>query len=270
MSLALRYGSAALGIIRRDVAVFLSYRLRFASQVASTLFTLLLFYYISRLVRVGMFPSPDDYFAFAVVGLVIFGVLTSVLSAAPATLRQELVAGTFERLVVSPFGAVGGVLSMLVFPFAYAIVQGIVTLLLAALFFGLPLEWPSAALAVPAALLGVLAFLPFGILVAAAVVVLKQAMAAGSFLVAGIAVVAGLYFPVALLPDWIEWASEVQPFTPAVDLLRYLLVGTPLESSLWVATAKLAVFAAILVPLSVWLLHRCIQVGQRRATLTEY
>jgi ABC-2 type transport system permease protein len=270
MSLALRYGSAALGIIRRDLAVFVSYRLRFASQVASTLFTLLLFYYVSRLVRVSMFPSPDDYFAFAVVGLVIFGVLTSVLSAAPATLRQELVAGTFERLVVSPFGAVAGVLSMLIFPFAYAIVHGAVTLLLAVFIFGLPLAWPSAALAVPVALLGVLAFLPFGILVAAAVVVLKQAMAAGSFLVAGIAVVAGLYFPVALLPGWIEWASEVQPFTPAVDLLRHLLVGTPLESSPWVATAKLALFAAVLVPPSVWLLHRSIQVGRRRATLTEY
>src|SRR5919109_3328737 len=104
MSLTLRYGSAALGILRRDLAVFLSYRLRFASQVASTLFALLLFYYVSRLVRVSMFPSPDDYFAFAVVGLVIFNVLTSTLSAAPASLRQELVAGTFERLIVSPFG----------------------------------------------------------------------------------------------------------------------------------------------------------------------
>ena len=149
MSLALRYGSAALGILRRDVAVFASYRLRFVAQVASTLFTLLLFYYVSRLVRVSMFPSPDDYFAFAVVGLVIFGVLTAVLSVTPATLRQELVAGTFERLVVSPFGAVAGVLSMLIFPFAYAMVHGIVTLLLAGLIFGLPLEWPSALLRRP-------------------------------------------------------------------------------------------------------------------------
>ena len=270
MSLALRYGAAALGIVRRDLAVFASYRLRFASQVASTLFTLLLFYYVSRLVRVSMFPSPDDYFAFAVVGLVIFGVLTSTLSAAPATLRQELVAGTFERLVVSPFGAVAGVLAMLIFPFAYAMVQGTVTLLLATLIFGLPLEWPSAALAVPVALLGVLAFLPFGIVIAAAVVVLKQAMAAGGFLVAGISVIAGLYFPVALLPGWIEWASEVQPFTPAVELLRYLLVGAPLQASPWVEVAKLALFAAVLIPPSVWLVHRSIQVGRRRATITEY
>jgi ABC-type multidrug transport system permease subunit len=270
MSLALRYGSAALGILRRDAAVFVSYRLRFVAQIASTLFTLLIFYYVSKLVRVQMFPSPEDYFAFATVGLVIFGVLTSTLSAAPASLRQELVAGTFERLVVSPFGAVAGILSMLLFPFAYAVVHGIVSLLLAALLFGLPLEWPSAALALPVALLGVLAFLPFGILIAAAVVVLKQAMAAGSFLVAGISLVAGLYFPVTLLPAWIQWAADVQPFTAAVDLLRHLLVGTPLQSSVWTQVAKLALFAVALIPLAVWLLRKAVDVGRRRATIIEY
>jgi ABC-2 type transport system permease protein len=270
MSLVLRYGSAALGILQRDAAVFASYRLRFVAQIAATLFTLLLFYYISRLVRVEMFPSPDDYFAFVAVGLVIFGVLTSTLAVGPAAVRQELVAGTFERLVVSPFGAVASVLAMLLFPFTYAIVQGVVSLLLATLLFGLPLDWPSTALALPVALLGALAFLPFAVLIAAAVVVLKQAMAAGNFLVAGISVVAGLYFPVALLPGWIEWTAEVQPFTPAVELLRHVLVGTPLESSGWAEVGKLALFAVALIPASVWVLDRAIDVGRRRATITEY
>jgi ABC-2 type transport system permease protein len=268
--MAIRYGLAAMGIVRRDLAVFASYRLRFASQVASTLFSLLLFYYVSRLVSVEMFPSPDDYFAFATVGVVIFGVLTSTLVAAPAVLRQELVAGTFECILVSPFGGVAGVLSMLIFPFAYAMTHGIVTLLLAVVLFGLPLEWPSSVLAVPVAVLGILAFLPFGVLASAAVVVLKQAMGVSSFLVAGIAVVGGLYFPVALLPGWIEWASEVQPFTPAVDLLRHLLVGTPLQATAWVEVAKLGLFAGALVPLSIWVLHVGLRVGRRRATITEY
>jgi ABC-2 type transport system permease protein len=268
--MVLRYVSAALGIVRRDAAVFVSYRLRFVSQVASTLLSLVLFYYVSRLVDVDTFLSPDDYFAFATVGVVIFGVLTSTLVAAPGTLRQELVAGTFERMLVSPFGGVAGVLSMLIFPFAYALAHGAVTLLLAVVIFGLPLEWPSAAMAAPVALLGVLAFLPFGVVVAAAVVVLKQAMGATSFLIAGISVVAGLYFPVALLPAWIEWLSHVQPFTPAVDLLRNLLVGTPLEASPGAEAAKLALFAVTLLPASIWLLHRSLELGRRRATIMEY
>jgi ABC-2 type transport system permease protein len=116
----------------------------------------------------------------------------------------------------------------------------------------------------------VLAFLPFGVLMAAAVIVLKQAMSAGSFLAAGIAVVAGLYFPVALLPGWIEWTSDVQPFTPAVDLLRHLIVGTALESSAWTELARVAAFALALLPPSVLVLAAAVRVARRRGTITEY
>ena len=62
---------------------------------------------------------------------------------------------------------------------------------------------------------------------------------------AGITLIAGFYFPVSLLPGWIQWASDVQPFTPAVDLLRHLLIGIDLEGSAWLAVARLAGFAAI-------------------------
>ena len=68
------------------------------------------------------------------------------------------------------------------------------------------------------------------------------------FIVAGIAIVGGLYFPIAVLPGWIRWASEVQPFTPATDLLRHLLVDTPLVHPAIVELLKLVGFTAVLLP----------------------
>ena len=40
----------------------------------------------------------------------------------------------------------------------------------------------------------------------------------------------------------------MQPFTPAVELLRHYLVGTPMEDPAWVNVAKLVGFAVVLVP----------------------
>ena len=40
-------------------------------------------------------------------------------------------------------------------------------------------------------------------------------------------------------PAWTRWLSEVQPFTPAVDLLRNLLVHTPLRDGVLVDLLKL-------------------------------
>lgn len=270
VTLRLDYLWAGLAIVRRDWTLFKSYRLRVPTTLAATLFSLSVFYFISRLVSVSAFRTPDDYYAFVVVGLVILAVLTSTLSAPPVAIRQELVAGTFERLLITPLGAVLGVVSMLIFPLVFAVAQGMLTLTVAVLVFDLSLEWSTVALALPVALLGALAFMPFGVLMAAMAVAFKQAVAGTGFVIGGISIVAGLYFPVALLPDWIRWTSEIQPFTPSVDLLRNLLVGTPLQDPAWLDLLKLAGFSAALLPISIWVLSRAVRGGQRRGTILEF
>jgi len=90
---------------------------------------------------------------------VILGVLTSTLTAPIGTLRAELITGTFERIVVSPFGALLGVLSMALFPLLLGMTTGLVTLLFAGLAFGLDIHWSTAWAALPVAFLGAAALL---------------------------------------------------------------------------------------------------------------
>jgi len=49
---------AFVAVVRRDLAIFMSYRTRVFSQAMSALFSLALFYYVSRLVHVSGFGSP--------------------------------------------------------------------------------------------------------------------------------------------------------------------------------------------------------------------
>jgi ABC-2 type transport system permease protein len=262
--------AAAAGIMRRDAAVFLSYRTRFATQAASSFVSLFVFYYVSRLVGNRTFRTPDEYFAFAVVGVVVMQVLAATLTTLPLSVRQELVAGTFERFVLSPFGPVASVASTTLFPFVMSFIYGVFTLLAAVAIFGLHAEWPNSLLAIPVSLLGALAFAPFALGIAAAVVLFKQVVGGAGFIVTGITLVGGFLFPVSLLPSWIRWTSEVQPFTPTLALLRHLLVGAPAAADPWVTTLKVAAFAAVLLPVSLLLLGKSVRVAQRRGTISEY
>jgi ABC-2 type transport system permease protein len=262
--------SAAAAVLRRDVLVFLSYRLRFVTQILSSIFSITLFHFLSRLVHTSAFTSPDAYFAFAVVGLLILAVLNSTLATPPGLVRQELVAGTFERICVSPFGPVGTLVSMLLFPFCYALMSTLILLTFAGLAFGLPVHWATVPLAIPLSILGAGSFMPFGILLLAVVIVIKQAAAGTTWVIAGISLIAGLYFPISLLPDWIRWASSVQPFTPATELLRHVLVNRPLADPAWLDLVKMGGFTVILLPLSVYALHRALAFGRRKGTLIEY
>jgi ABC-type multidrug transport system permease subunit len=130
-------------------------------------------------------------------------------------------------------------------------------------------EWETAPLAIPAAVLGAVAFLPFAVLITSAVFVVKQVGAGAGLLVTCLSIVAGVLFPIALLPDWIEWLSDVQPLTPAIDLLRYVVVGTPLDS-VWKTIARLVAFIAVLLPLSIAVLQASLRYAQRHGTVLEY
>lgn len=261
---------AALSVMRRDFQMALSYRLQLIGTILGAFMTLTIFYYVSRLVRVGAFESADDYFAFVVVGIVVLQMLTFLLASPPMVVRQELVAGTFERIVLSPLGPVAGIAAMLLFPFVLALLTGSAALLFAVAFFGLDLDLLNAALAIPIACLAALAFAPFGVLSVALVLIVKQAALGTTLVLTGISVIAGLYFPVSLLPGWIEWTSEVQPFTPAVDLLRHELVGTSLSDPALLAIVKLVGFAVAMLPLSLWALAGAVRFTRQRGTIIEY
>jgi ABC-2 type transport system permease protein len=123
---------------------------------------------------------------------------------------------------------------------------------------------------VPLGMLGALSFAPFGVLFLSAVLLSKQSISGATFVVAGISLIAGLYFPVSLLPGWMRWLSEVQPFTPAVDLMRHVMVNTPLHHAALIDLAKVAGFTFVLLPASIWVLGKALRFSRRRGTILEY
>lgn len=260
--------AAAGAIFRRDLRLFTAARAGVVAQAASLVVTLALFHFLSRLLRVNAFDSADEYFAYVVVGLVILSVIFSMVGLTES-LRAELLSGSFERVVVSGFGPVLGTMSMCLFPMVRAIVVACWAIVVAVVFFGLDLAWPSALLAFPAAVLAAIAFAGIALAVTSLVVAFKQAPGM-SLVVAGIALVSGLYFPTDLLPGWLRWLSEVQPFTPAVELMRHLLVGLPVPDPAWVYVLKLGAFGAVLLPAAAWMLSRAVERGYRRGTILEY
>jgi ABC-type multidrug transport system permease subunit len=260
---------AAWGVVRRDAILFFSYRTQVVTQILSLLFSLALFYYIARLLHSHTVGTAHDYFAYVVVGLVIVQALATTLGLIPSLVRQELVAGTMERFLVSRFGARSGIVAMMLFPTLTAFVIGLIMLLLAGTVFGVHIA-STAPLAIFVGLLGSVAFAPLTLLLVATVVVVKQAAIGSQFVMAGISLVGGLYFPITELPKWLHWAANVQPFTPAADLMRHLLVDTPMQYSVVSDLLRLVGFAVVLMPVSLWAVRHAIAYAQRRGTIIEY
>jgi ABC-2 type transport system permease protein len=268
MRTAQHYAGAVAATVKRDAAVFASYRTRLVSQVLAMLITMTMFYYVSKLVRPGVVGPQGRYFAYVVVGIVAMSVLTAALNTGQLV-RMELLAGTFERMVISATGPVAGVVALAVFPVLYAIGLAAVMLVVAAGIFGFPILLGGIPGALAVVALAAIAFTCIGLVFAAGVLAFKSAMGA-TWVIAAFSLLGGVYFPLKLIPGWIRWFSDVQPFTPGVDMLRHLLLGTPASQSVTVELVKLVGFSAALMPLAVGVLWLAVNASRRRGTLIEY
>jgi len=268
MSAICQYAGTVAATVKRDAAVFLSYRTRFVTQILAMLITITMFYYVSKLVRPGVVGPDGKYFAYVVVGIVALAVLTAALNTAQL-IRMELLAGTFERIVISPIGPVGGVVALMAFPVLYAIGLAGVMLIVAASVFGFPIHLAGVPAALVVSAVAASAFTCIGILFAAGVLAFKAAMSP-TWVIAAFSILGGIYFPLRLIPGWIRWFSDVQPFTPAVDLLRHLLLGTPAVQPVEAEMLKLLGFTVLLMPVAVMVLTLAVSTSRRRGTLIEY
>ena len=130
-------------------------------------------------------------------------------------------------MVVSPFGPLGGIVALSLFPMALATVMATITIVgrrrhcSACRCTGRPCRSRCRP-----SLLGLCAFLPLALLLAGAVLIVKQAGSIANFLITGLAFASGSFFPVSVLPSALRWISDVQPLTPALELIRHELVGT--------------------------------------------
>lgn len=268
MGVTWRYASMVVATMRRDAAIFLSYRFRMLGQALGLLLTLTTFFYVSKLVKPQALGSQNRYFAFAMLGVITAGLLNSALGSAPIV-RIELMTGNFERLLVSPAGPVWGVIAVAAFPICYGIAFSTTMVAIATVLYGIPIQTVGIAPAIGVGLLGALCFFCIGLLFVAGLLAFRSTFAV-TWVVAGLSLLGGAYFPVRLFPFWLRWVSDVQPFTPMVNLLRHLLMGVQTPEPAWLELAKLAGFTAVLAPIAAGLLGLAIGMSRRRGTILEY
>jgi ABC-2 type transport system permease protein len=215
--------------VRRDFLVQWSYRLSFLTSFVGLFGGALIFYFIGQMVDPAAIPTVGgkqvSYLEFAVVGMTLGGFVHLGLERVSAALRNEQLMGTLESLLTTPTSSqtiqVGSILFDLIF---IPLRMGLLLLMLG-LVFGLGFDIGG----VPQSLVLLVFFMPFvwglGILAAAITLTFRRGAGIVGLATAALTLISGLYFPLALLPNWLETVSAANPLTIAASGLREALLG---------------------------------------------
>jgi ABC-2 type transport system permease protein len=259
-----------LALARRDYSIFSSYRFALVLDLAFGLLDLMIYFFISRTFKgasttdLGAAPS---YFAFVMVGIVI----TLVVSAASAEvgwrLREEQLTGTLETLVAQPIRSWQIALGMAGWPFAFALARAAFYLFVASTLLDVDLsnaDWAGAALTLLAA---GLALLGLGIALGALIVAFKRGNNIVAFVAVALGFAGGAFFPLAVLPGWLELIGKLLPTRFIFDGVRAALFS----GSAWGEDALVLLgYSVIGLPLALWAFSIALRHAKRRGSLAEY
>lgn len=254
---------------RRDLRMELSYQFQLLLQVGNILITVTMFYFIGELVTGGpaMADVPGGYFEFVLLGLVVAGFAGACLNALSENLRRaqnddtlEILLATSTPLGVLMFGALQ--VPLLLATFGAVVYLGL-GMLVAAPVIHLGGVLPAIVLLV--LLLGT--FAAIGVLGASIIIIAKRGDPISMLALQISTVLAGVYFPVSVLPDALQVVSRLIPTFYGLRGIRAAL----LDGAAWSAVAGdgaiLVGFNLVLIPGSLWVLSRAIRRAKVSGTL---
>jgi ABC-2 type transport system permease protein len=261
--------SAIAALVRRDYQIRTSYRLALMLDFSIGALDVVVFYFISQTFNDGATASLGDapsYFAFALVGIAVTAVIQATTAGIGVAVRDEQLTGTLEALVTQPLSAVEMAVGMCGMPFLLSTFRVALYLILGGAFFGVSFaeaNWPGLVVLL---IVTATAMSSIGIASAATVMVIKRGQAIAGLLVFGMSLLGGAFFPVSVLPDWLQPLSEIVPTRFAFDGLRAALYG----GAFWGDALMLVGFSVVGVPAAIWLFERALRHGRRAGSLAQY
>lgn len=260
--------------VRRDFRIESGYKAAFMMRVIESMMLLVLFYFLSELITPRGSPGLSGhgyrYFPYAIVGLAFARYFDLTLRMFSESIRMAQVTGCLEAMMSSQTGCVTVVLMSSLYGLISGAVQLLLILAAGVVAFGVDLTHINIPATAVVLVLSLATFVAFGVLSAAAVIWLKKGDPITWILSGFGAIIGGAYFPIDVMPAWMQKVALMIPITYSLDALRM----TMLKGYSLVLVAKpvltLLVITGALVPLSVGLFARAVRKGRREGTLMHY
>ena len=193
---------------------------------------------------------------FLMVGALIWSYLSVLFDVLSETVSWERWEGTIEYTFMSPSSRVTHLLGMGIYAVVYGIAQIAIMFGVVTLFFELDLSEANYVGALLVLATCSVSLVGFGIVAAVLPLLSPEKGQQVSYIVSSLLLlVSGVYYPVDVLPGWMQAIATVSPVTYALDGSRAALLEGAGAAQLWEDIWPLVIMGAIFVPLGLWIFH---------------
>jgi len=206
--------------------------------------------------------------AVLLIGAVIWAYLGMIFEILTETVAWERWEGTIEYTFMAPLSRPVHLTGMGLFAIAYGLVQSVLLFTVVAFFFDLSLPGANFAAALVVLAVASISFVGIGMMTSVLPLISPEKGTQLGFIAQGILlVVSGVYYPVSVLPEWMQWIATISPATYALEGVRdAILEGDglgALTDEIW----PLLVIGAVSIPLGLAVFGRGERYAKRHGKL---
>jgi ABC-2 type transport system permease protein len=206
----------------------------------------------------GVRFSPDrvnQFILYLMVGTLVWNYLAVVFDAISETITWERWEGTIEYTFMAPISRLTHLFGSTLFAIFYGILHTAVILGVVSLFFDVSLAQANFIGAVSLMIVGSISFVGMGILAAVLPLLFpERGSQMTNVIKALILLISGVYFPISVLPGWIQTIARVSPAYYVLDGMRQALLRDAGVFSLGRPyLLPLLVIGAVAVPVGLWI-----------------
>lgn len=262
-----------IAFIKRDFYTNCSYRFSFFFDIIEILVTVLIFFFIARLfgkeVLNYLKTLKTDYFSFVLIGLAFHGYLNAGLHTFAGVIRQGQINGTLETMLVTPTSLPTIVILSSLWSFISTSIE-VFFYLIAGFYLGIDFSQINILSCIIILFMTILSFSAFGIISASFILIFKRGdpVAAAMSGVSGL--LGGVYFPVAILPGWLQLFSYLLPITYSLKAMRLALLNNASVVSLLPEIGVLLLFIVITLPIGILFFHYAVKKSRIDGSLLQY
>jgi ABC-2 type transport system permease protein len=196
------------------------------------------------------------------IGAVIWSYLGIIFEILTETVQWERWEGTIEYTFMAPLSRAVHLVGMGLFAVAYGVVRATIVFVVIASFFGLNMPDANYVSAIVLLAIASVSFIGIGMMTAVLPLISPEKGTQIGYIAQGLMlVVSGVYYPVSVLPTWMEWISKISPATYALRGIREAILEGRGLTALWGDVWPLIVIGIVSIPLGLEIFRR----GERYA-----
>jgi len=257
--------------IIKDIKIEISYKFSFLLKVGGIFVSLSIWYFLAKLVGKAVFPHLKwDYFSYVLIGIASSEFQNAGLRGFSDKIRQNQLTGTLEALFITPTNPFYILWGNTLWEFCYAFFNSIVFIILGVLLFNIKINVSSFLILIIALMIGYFAFSALGVISASFVMIFKKGDPLNFALASLSTLLAGVYYPIEILPSPLRLLSNFLPITHFLRIMRELLLSGSPSSNVMNSLSYLIVFVILLLPLSLLSFKISYEIALRKGTLSYY